>query len=78
MIVDDSKKPLRTKRKRGSSAKSTSANTQNEATSDLDSDKPAPKVIITELDDMDSLRSKFPRASPFELEFMMFLRATRS
>lgn len=52
--------------------------TQNQTSPNQDQVRVKAEVMITDMDTIDSLREKFPKASPFEFEFMMFLRGKRS
>lgn len=74
MIIDCSK-PARAQRKKRNSVKREDA--QNQMTSNEDCVQVEAKMIITKMDTMDSLREKFPRANPFELEFLMFLKESQ-
>lgn len=74
MIIGNSK-PTRANRKRVKPI--VCDETQNQtATSDQGQDRIHVKVeaVITKMDTMDSLKQKFPKASPFEFEFLMFLK----
>lgn len=54
--------------------------TQNQSmTSDRVQDQVHVKAeaLITQMDTIDSLREKFPKAGPFEFEFLMFLKGNQ-
>lgn len=47
--------------------------TQKETTSNKDPVHVRAEAIVTKMDTIDSLREKFPKASPYEFEFLVFL-----
>lgn len=71
-------KPKRANRKRASPIQCDEPQNQT-VTSTQGQEEVRVKVetLITEMDTMDSLREKFPKAGPFEFEYLMFLMGSR-
>lgn len=72
-------KPKRANRKRASPTQCDEP--QNEmATSDQTQVQVRVKIeaVITEMDTIDTLREKFPKAGPYEFEYLMFLKGSRN
>lgn len=71
-------KPKRANRKRASPIQCDEPQNQM-ATPNQGQDELRVKVeaVITEMDTIDSLREKFPKAGPFEFEYLMFLKGKR-
>ena len=74
-IIIGGSKPVRAGRKKINVIRCYPA--QDQTTSNQDNVQVKAEAIITEMDTADSLREKFPKASPFEFEFLMFLKGDR-
>lgn len=71
-VIIGSSKPTRAHRKKANPVNcddTQNQTTPNQTCIDVKSD-----AVITKMDTVNSLREKFPKATPYEFEFLMFLK----